>query len=538
MTHLYIEQNTGLTEEVNSSIISKLYELAISGDLDNTSDLKGRLHTTAAYESHVNWLNEHYDELIISADDKYVDFVSKDIEANLATEYGDGIGVYYSNRANVTNFYKHAHTETINGSTFEFNFNDGRCAFVNNQRLTSFNELSLFPNLKSIPEACFAYSSLSSIDLSNIETLGDMAFSYCQLSGVINAPKLKSFPTRTINITYFHESGSQFRQNRGITEINIGADVSEGNKVKVIPVSCMRAIDNLTKVTGLSEVTHIEGYAFAYDPNLQSIDTTSNLTEVYERAFFQDSSLKCINLSNVTIINQNAFQQCSSLIDITTSDPTQIDPNAEYLDLSLPNLTQIQGNAFRECTKIKTVSNLGQITELPSAVFYGCTELTSLVLPSTLKTLYCQAFGQTPIERIIGIEGLTTMVLSQYVTLNGSLKYVEVPSTVTNMKDFFHRSLEGNNGTGYSCICVVKATVPPTLSYYTPNGGEAQIGSTTQGASRFLGIYVPDASLSDYLAAGDAWQNSGVQSKLKPISQLQTDSPTYWAVYQAGLSNS
>jgi hypothetical protein len=58
------------------------------------------------------------------------------------------------------------------------------------------------------------------------------------------------------------------------------------------------------------------------------------------------------------------------------------------------------------------------------------------------------------------------MVLNQYHTLNGALKYVEVPSTVTDMADFFHRSLEGNNGDGYSCICVVKATVPPTLSHY------------------------------------------------------------------------
>jgi hypothetical protein len=104
MTHLYIEQATDRTEEVNSSIISKLYELAISGDLDNTSDLKGRLHTPVAYTSHIDWLNEHYDELTISADDKYVDFVSKSIEQNLAGLYGDGIGVYYGNRAFVTRF--------------------------------------------------------------------------------------------------------------------------------------------------------------------------------------------------------------------------------------------------------------------------------------------------------------------------------------------------------------------------------------------------------------------------------------------------
>ena len=68
MTHLYIEQNTGLTEEVNSSIISKLYELAISGDLDETSDLKGRLHSTSGYENEVSYLTTNFSDLYINVD--------------------------------------------------------------------------------------------------------------------------------------------------------------------------------------------------------------------------------------------------------------------------------------------------------------------------------------------------------------------------------------------------------------------------------------------------------------------------------------
>jgi hypothetical protein len=60
MTHLYIEQATDKTEEVNSSIISKLYELAISGDLDETSDLKGRLHSVRGYDTEVSYLTQTF----------------------------------------------------------------------------------------------------------------------------------------------------------------------------------------------------------------------------------------------------------------------------------------------------------------------------------------------------------------------------------------------------------------------------------------------------------------------------------------------
>ena len=68
MTHLYIEQNTGQIEEVNASIISKLYELASSGDLDDTSDLKGRLHSTSGYEDQVSYLNTNFSDLYINVD--------------------------------------------------------------------------------------------------------------------------------------------------------------------------------------------------------------------------------------------------------------------------------------------------------------------------------------------------------------------------------------------------------------------------------------------------------------------------------------
>jgi hypothetical protein len=59
MTHLYIEQN-GITEEVTSSVISKLYELVSSGTLDGTSDLKGRLHITLGYRVPIEYLNNTF----------------------------------------------------------------------------------------------------------------------------------------------------------------------------------------------------------------------------------------------------------------------------------------------------------------------------------------------------------------------------------------------------------------------------------------------------------------------------------------------
>ena len=92
---------------------------------------------------------------------------------------------------------------------------------------------------------------------------------------------------------------------------------------------------------------------------------------------------------------------------------------------------------------------------------------------------------------------------------------------------FFHRSLENNSDN--LCALIIKATTPPELNYYT-DGSNTSYPNATKG-NKFSGIYVPDASLTAYQSAANAWQHSSIQAKLKPISQLQTDNPTAWAKY-------
>jgi hypothetical protein len=89
MTHLYIEQN-GITEEVTSSVISKLYELASSGTLDETSNLKGRLHSEYAYGTHVTYLNNTFKDLYISCNENLVEFEDPVVEQICITKYANG----------------------------------------------------------------------------------------------------------------------------------------------------------------------------------------------------------------------------------------------------------------------------------------------------------------------------------------------------------------------------------------------------------------------------------------------------------------
>jgi len=74
MTHLRIEQNNGTTEDVNSSVVNKLYELASSGNLDNNSRLIGKIRTPVAYSNKFNFLTQHFSDLNIIVDTLYLSF--------------------------------------------------------------------------------------------------------------------------------------------------------------------------------------------------------------------------------------------------------------------------------------------------------------------------------------------------------------------------------------------------------------------------------------------------------------------------------
>jgi len=69
-----------------------LYELAISGDLDETSDLKGRLHTPSAYAYEIEYLTTAYTDLYINADKSYIKFEDDIIQSRLSNYVGDGSG--------------------------------------------------------------------------------------------------------------------------------------------------------------------------------------------------------------------------------------------------------------------------------------------------------------------------------------------------------------------------------------------------------------------------------------------------------------
>ena len=351
MTHLYIEQNTGLTEEVNNSIISKLYELAISGDLDETSDLKGRLHTPSARDIHVSYLTTHFPELYITADAQYITLADPDLESFLAGYIGNGETIVQgdiqqfilSGKKFGENYYNPYKGSEISWSK---TFDDAQLVDTFNEFGTLFNGLTKIyqntfkdcRNLSSITlpstvteigNSAFQNTyALTSLNLENIESIGDDAFYDSHIGGDISLP----------NLTYI--GGTAFKGTR-ITSISLPTTITLGGD------SIFGNCSNLTQVTGLSTITNCKSATFFQCGNLETID---------------------VDFSIVTKIGGNTFNNCQKL---------------NLGNLVLPNLTQLGDWTFQSCKKLYSVDlSSSSITTLHNGSFSGCSNLTTVVLPA------------------------------------------------------------------------------------------------------------------------------------------------------------
>lgn len=185
MTHLKVEQNTGTIEQVDKSIVTKLYTTVNSDLLDQSSNLQGRVHTTATYQEHIDAIRAKYPDLYITSDNIYKYFEDPIIEKVFANWVGDGIGSTMSQLNSITSLPRYKFAENQN---------------VDSANITSFNELGQLTTIKTLGNFCFKNcSSLQSIDTSNIERLEGGCFYGCSSLQQIDLSNVKYIGSQFAN---------------------------------------------------------------------------------------------------------------------------------------------------------------------------------------------------------------------------------------------------------------------------------------------------------------------------------------------------
>lgn len=332
MTHLRIEQNN-IQENVSSKVITKLYEEA-KNNLDNTSTLRGNLHTTATYQEYKDFLMQKFPDLYINADKYYISFEDPEVQRILAETIGDGIGT--------------SSTDILVTTTFNQ-------AFHNNTKIEVFNELSLFKNLNTLARYGMYYNgwgdfqgctNIRSIDLSNIKYIRQASFQNCS------------------NLTYL---GENFKP------IQLQDDYGGRS-------GCFSNCTSLTSVD-LSECTDIGKTAFSECTALSNVVSLSQVRCIGDLAFFGCTSLTgVISLPNLgttptlttwdenSYIGQGAFRR-SNITGVDDLGIITLIPNGNYLD------GESDCGIFSYCTQLRYVILPSTLTQLGNLTFMGCTAL-------------------------------------------------------------------------------------------------------------------------------------------------------------------
>ena len=213
------------------------------------------------------------------------------------------------------------------------------------------------------------------------------------------------------------------------------------------------------------------------------------------------------------IISFNEFENFTG-VELIGSTNYETEGTARFINctnlesIRLPkSLKTIKGYSFKGCSKLKTNSLPVSLTYIGNNAFIGC-DLDGLIVDvPNLTTLGNGAFAQTNIVRVENVGSITVVGTSTgNHEFNGifrackELEFVRLPSTVTYL----------GVSTFYKCSAlkeiVCEATTPPTL-YAT---------QVFEGTHTELAIYVPDEAVDTYKTATN-W--SQFASRIKPLSE-------------------
>lgn len=489
-----ITQSTGTQEIINSGIIDKLYQFAT--DSNNTVTLSGNLYSAKGYKMKMDYLNTTYNpNLIINIPQsgQYISFIDPELQRICVQYYSsDGVGCVQSELNQITSI-----------SRYTNNFGAALCG---DNSITTTKDLLNFKNLTSLgSDAFFQCSNLQDVYVPKTVTrFGSQCFYQCRNIQKIVIEDFDSYCNITEN-RFDKDECCPNAQLMLLNEDGTETSLSSINITKDLQASGLFNCKNVKNVVFSGNASYVKEGTFD-GGGVESVDL-GPVTQIQNNAFRNNSSLYQIDLSNITSIGSNAFKGCTTL----------------HGELNLHNLTQIGQSAFAGCNQLTAVSNLGTITELPNDAISG-NNITSIVLPTTIRTFGINCISRTHCSQLIFPYGVTTTSTDTLISqsLGSSIRYCQFPST---LQTFHAGNLFRDSGNNINCAFVIQATTPPSISDYSSSNN-----SFGYGRPSLANWYVPDSVLQTYKTA-TGW--SQFASKIYPISQLETDSPTYWAVYQA-----
>ncbi|BCP64767.1 hypothetical protein SUT503_18250 [Streptococcus parasuis] len=258
---------------------------------------------------------------------------------------------------------------------------------------TSLTSIVIPTSVKGISYSAFFDSGLTSIQLpENLETIDNYAFSSTRLSEITLPASLKylgfgafsgidSLKKVEVNSDIETDNYSNLRPSPFADSPLTDITIKEG--VTVIADRLFEGQAGVVSLTLPSGLLEIKPYAFT-GIGIESLILPAGLQKLGVHSFADNPNLKSVNIPSGLSEGDGAFINSKRLVDITFSAGT-----TKIVD------GLFRGTGFSEFTVPEG------ITEIGANAFAGNGNLTTIILPSTLRTIGANAFANTSLKRIV-----------------------------------------------------------------------------------------------------------------------------------------
>lgn len=356
--HLYIEQDTGLTENVSSSVIKKLYELAVGGTLDDTSDLKGTLHTTVIGAREKSYLEGMFSNLHITADEYSLTFDDPEMERICIANWGSNGVVTGNQLAAVTSlsYTFKDNTSIVSGDDFIYftglTGNGGNFTVSGCTNMTSF---TIPPRMTEMPTVANCTSLTTITGLDHITSVPNNKFNGCKVLPSLTFTAISGNCQIGENLNNL----SSLSVNEGCTYL----DVTGNNAVMTtltVPASVQRF--NIRRFTALTTITFAQNSQLLSTNNYGGFAGCSGLTSIVNFPW-----------DTWTTMGSYTFNGCNALTGTIKSPIGQ---------------TTILDNTFTDLRAIDTIVIDGAVTAIGNYNFNRCNTNGKVIMnPTTPPTL-------------------------------------------------------------------------------------------------------------------------------------------------------